>query len=148
MPILPALKLRLDHYPSMEKRRNGEPVHFCSDNCLNARLLSSNNDTGIERYGGKISDNDSHITWRRNMKNKRLILALAVLLISSLACGLFGGGGSVGSEGDAPRETAGSRSRKRPLPAVQENTILCSRCRPRWKISWIWAMMRSTTKLP
>ena len=51
------------------------------------------------------------------MKNKRLILAFAVLLIASLACGLFGGSGSAGSEGGAPSGEGGEPQQGAPPPS-------------------------------
>ena len=50
------------------------------------------------------------------MKNKRLILAFAVLLIASLACSLFGGG-SAGSEGGAPSGEGGESGQDAPAPS-------------------------------
>ena len=63
------------------------------------------------------------------MKNKRLILVFAVLLIASLACSLFGGG-SAGSEGGAPSgeggeapvpSGSGKYDTEFPLPSDVEN---------------------------
>ena len=50
------------------------------------------------------------------MKNKRSILLLAVLLILSLACGLFGGG-SGGSEGGVPSGESGEAQQDAPVPS-------------------------------
>ena len=60
------------------------------------------------------------------MKNKRLILAFAVLLITSLACSLAGGGGdSVGvGDSDSPSPSSGGSGKydtEFPLPSKVEN---------------------------
>jgi len=54
------------------------------------------------------------------MKNRRLIFALAILLMASLACSLFGGG-SAGSEGGAPSAEGGESQQDAPAPSSSGN---------------------------
>ena len=51
------------------------------------------------------------------MKNKRLFLVFAVLLVTSLACSLFGGSGSAGSEGGAPSTGGEESQQEAPAPS-------------------------------
>ncbi|MBU0510754.1 MAG: hypothetical protein KJ638_03500 [Chloroflexi bacterium] len=58
------------------------------------------------------------------MKHNRLFLTLAVLILASLACSLFGGGGSGSSGvGDSPSSAGGSGKydTEFPLPSKVEN---------------------------
>jgi len=58
------------------------------------------------------------------MKNKRLLLVFAVLLIASLACSLTGGGGDSAGVGDSPSSSSGGSGKYDtdfPLPPKVEN---------------------------
>ena len=56
------------------------------------------------------------------MKDKRVFLALTVLLTASLACGLCGGGGSAGSEGVAPSTGGGEPGQDAPSDSGNYDT--------------------------